>query len=62
LWWFIHKQQPSEIAEFLEHMAGLLKDKVHPFSRHPAINIRGMIPLALFMKIAIPKAVMVGVK
>ena len=43
-------------------MAGLLKDKVHPFSRHPAINIRGMIPLALFMKIAIPKAVMVGMK
>ena len=59
---FTRKPLNPEIAKFLEEMAGLLKYKVHPFSRHPAIHIRGMISLALFMKIDIPKSVMKGVK
>ena len=61
-WRFTRKPLNPEIAKFLEEMAGLLKDRVHPFSRHPAIHIRGMISLALFMKIDIPKSVMKGVK
>jgi hypothetical protein len=59
---FTRKPLNPEIAKFLEEMAGLLKDRVHPFSRHPAIHIRGMISLALFRNIDIPNSVMVGVK